>query len=202
MLVVGAGAVALEKIQGLLACDAAVRVVAPEADEPVRRLADDGELEWTARPYEERDLAGCFLVVAATPHEDVNTRVYDDAEARAMLVNVPDVPALCNFILPAIVRRPPLAIAISTGGASPALAKRMRDEAGTRFDVHYARLATLLNELRPWARETLPDYDARKAFFDDLVNGDPDPVELLRAGGEEELRARITEAKKRAAAGG
>jgi siroheme synthase-like protein len=198
VLVVGAGAVGLEKVEGLLACGAAVRVVAPDADEGVQRLARDGLVEWRSRAYETRDLDGCFLVVAATPDHEVNTHVHDDAEARAMLVNVADVPALCNFILPAIVRRPPLAVAISTGGTSPALAKRMRDEAGERFDTHYARLATLLNELRPWAKATLPDYGARKAFFDGLVKGDPDPVELLRAGDEDAVHALIAAAKERA----
>jgi precorrin-2 dehydrogenase/sirohydrochlorin ferrochelatase len=165
----------------------------------VRRLADEGLVEWRARPYAGRDLDGCFLAVVATPHEDVNTRVYDDAEARAMLVNVADVPALCNFILPAVVRRPPLAVAISTAGASPALANRMRDEAGERFDSHYARLAVILEELRPWARAALPDYDARKDFFDGIVNGDPDPVELLRLGDEDAVHELIAEAKRNAA---
>ena len=197
-LVVGAGRVGLEKAEGLLACGASVRVVAPEADEGIERLARDGLVEWRARRYESHDLDGCFLVIAATPHAEVNTRVFDDAEARAMLVNVADVPALCNFILPAIVRRPPLAVAISTGGTSPALAKRMRDEAGARFDHHYARLATLLEELRPWAKETLPDYDARRDFFDGLVNGDPDPIELLRAGAEDAVHELIAAAKERA----
>lgn len=196
-LVVGAGRVAHEKVEGLLACGAVVRVVAPEAEEPMTRLASDGLVEWRARPYEASDLDGCFLVVAATPHPDVNTRVHDDADARAMLVNVADVPELCNFILPAIVREPPLAVAISTGGASPALAKRMRDEAGALFGPAYARLAVMLEEIRPWAKETLPTYDARKTFFDDLVNGDPDPVELLRSGDEQAVHGLIEKAKER-----
>jgi siroheme synthase-like protein len=199
--VVGAGRVGLEKVEGLLACGATVRVVAPGAEEGIERLAREGIVEWRARPYETHDLDGCFLVIAATPNAEVNTRVYDDAEARAMLVNVADVPSLCNFILPAIVRRPPLAVAISTAGTSPALAKRMRDEAGERFDSHYARLALLLEELRPWAKATLPDYDARKEFFDGLVNGDPDPVELLRAGNEDAVHELIAAAKERALAG-
>ncbi|HEY7874351.1 MAG TPA: bifunctional precorrin-2 dehydrogenase/sirohydrochlorin ferrochelatase [Actinomycetota bacterium] len=198
VVVVGAGAVAHEKIEGLLACGALVRVVAPDADEAVARLAREGLVEWRARPYATHDLDGCFLALAATPHSEVNTRVHDDAEARAMLVNVADVPALCSFILPAVLRRPPLGVAITTGGASPALAKRMRDEAGAAFDVHYARLAALLEELRPWARATLATYDARKDFFDRIVNGSPDPIELLRAGREGEVHALIGDAQARA----
>ena len=97
------------------------------------------------------------MVIAATDDTDVNIAVFDDAEQRAMLVNVVDVPPLCNFILPAIVRTGPLAIAISTAGASPALAKRMKREIEEHFGEPYARLAVLLNEVRGWAKDTLPD---------------------------------------------
>ena len=99
-----------------------------------------------------------------------------------MLVNVVDVPPLCNFILPAIVRTGPLAVAISTAGASPALAKRMKREIGELFGEPYADLAVLLNDARGWAKATLPTYQDRKEFFESIVNGEPDPIELLRAG--------------------
>src|SRR5919198_1526204 len=122
-VVVGGGEVGLEKVEGLLACDARVVLIAPEA-----------------------------------------------------------VPALCNFTLPAIVRTGPLAIAISTAGASPALAKRIKNEVAQAYGEPYARLAVLLNEARGWAKGTLPTYQDRKAFFEGIVNGDPDPIELLRAG--------------------
>ncbi|MDQ6751536.1 MAG: bifunctional precorrin-2 dehydrogenase/sirohydrochlorin ferrochelatase, partial [Actinomycetota bacterium] len=93
-----------------------------------------------------------------------------------------DVPPLCNFILPAIVRTGPLAIAISTAGASPALAKRMKREISDAYGEPYARLAVMLNDARGWAKATLPTYQDRKAFFEGIVNGDPDPIELLRRG--------------------
>ncbi len=124
------------------------------------------------------------MAIAATNDTDVNVAVFDDAERRAMLVNVVDVPPLCNFILPAIVRMSPLAIAISTAGASPALAKRMKREIEEQFGESYARLAVLLNEARGWAKGTLATYQERKQFFEGIVNGSPDPVELLRADGE------------------
>ena len=92
------------------------------------------------------------------------------------------MPPLCNFILPAIVRSGPIAIAISTAGASPALAKRMKREIGELFGDQYAELAELLNEARGWAKATLATYDERKSFFEGIVNGEPDPIELLRAG--------------------
>ncbi len=105
-----------------------------------------------------------------------------------MLVNVVDVPPLCNFILPAIVRTGPLAIAISTAGASPALAKRIKRQIADEFGEPYARLAVLLNDVRGWAKGTLPTYQDRKAFFEGIVNGEPDPIELLRAGDEAAVR--------------
>jgi siroheme synthase-like protein len=105
-----------------------------------------------------------------------------------MLVNVVDVPPLCNFILPAIFRSGPIAIAISTAGASPALAKRMRNQIADEYGEPYARLAELLNEVRGWAKGTLPTYNDRKEFFETIVNGDPDPIELLRQGDDQAVR--------------
>ncbi len=130
------------------------------------------------------DLERTFIAIAATDDTDTNIRVYEDAERRAMLVNIVDVPPLCNFILPAIVRTGPLAIAISTAGASPALAKRIKRQVAEEFGEEYARLAVLLNEVRGWAKGTLPTYQDRKAFFEGIVNGEPDPIALLRAGDE------------------
>jgi len=122
--------------------------------------------------------------------------VFEDAEARAMLVNVVDVPPLCNFILPAIVRTGPLAVAISTAGASPALAKRMKREIAEQFGEPYANLAILLNEARGWAKATLPTYQDRKEFFESIVNGEPDPVELLREGNVAGVRELIADAQR------
>ena len=118
------------------------------------------------REYEPEDLEGCLIAIAATDDTEVNIRVFDDAERRAMLVNVVDVPPLCNFILPAIVRTGPLAVAISTAGASPALAKRMKREIAELFGEPYATLAVLLNDVRGWAKGTLPTYQDRKEFFE------------------------------------
>ena len=155
-MVVGGGEVGLEKVEGLLACDGDVVLVAPEAEPALVELAAEGSIRWERRAYEPGDLERTFIAIAATSDTDVNIRVFDDAERRAMLVNVVDVPPLCNFILPAIVRTGPLAIAISTAGASPALAKRMKREVSELFGEEYARLAVLLNEARGWAKGTLP----------------------------------------------
>jgi precorrin-2 dehydrogenase / sirohydrochlorin ferrochelatase len=195
-LVVGGGAVGLEKVEGLLACGAEVRLVAPAAIGPLEELAAERSIRWERRPFAPPDLDGAFLAIAATGDTEVNIGVYEEAERRAMLVNVVDVPPLCNFILPAIVRSGPLAIAISTAGASPALAKRMKREIGEHYGGPYARLAEILNDSRGWAKATLPTYQERKAFFESIVGGEPDPVELLRRGDERAVHELIDAAKR------
>jgi siroheme synthase-like protein len=190
-VVVGGGPIGLEKVEGLLACDADVTLVAPDAQPELVQLALEGSIRWEQRDYDPADLEGALIAIAATDDTDLNVRVFEDAEARSMLVNVVDVPPLCNFILPAIVRTGPLAVAISTAGASPALAKRMKREIAAEFGEPYANLAILLNDARGWAKATLPTYQDRKEFFESIVNGDPDPVELLRAGDVAGVRALI-----------
>ena len=196
-LVVGGGEIGLEKVEGLLACDGDVTLVAPEAGPELTQLALEGSIRWERREYRPEDLEGTFLVIACTDDTDRNIAIYEEAERRAMLVNVVDVPPLCNFILPAIVRTGPLAIAISTAGASPALAKRMKREVSELFGEEYAQLAVMLNDVRGWAKGTLPTYQDRKEFFESIVNGDPDPVALLRAGDEQAVRDLIAAAQQR-----
>ena len=195
-LVVGGGEVGLEKVEGLLLCGGDVTLVAPEAVDELAEYADEGSIRWERRGFRDSDLDGRFIAIAATGDTEVNIAVYEGAERRAMLCNVVDVPPLCSFILPAIVRSGPLAIAISTAGASPALAKRMKREISEAYGEPYARLAMILNEVRGWAKATLPTYQDRKEFFEGIVNGDPDPVELIRGGRDDEVRALIESAKE------
>src|SRR5690242_6069556 len=195
-LVVGGGDVGLEKVEGLLACDADVTLVAPDAAAGLEELANEGSISWERREFRETDLDGCLIAIAATDDTDVNISVFDGAERRAMLVNVVDVPPLCNFILPAIVRTGPLAVAISTAGASPALAKRMKREISELFGEPYAQLAVMLNDARGWAKATLPTYQDRKQFFESIVGGDPDPIALLRSGDVDGVRELIAAAQR------
>jgi precorrin-2 dehydrogenase / sirohydrochlorin ferrochelatase len=198
-VVVGGGEIGLEKVEGLLACDGDVTLIAPEAHPELQQLALEGSIRWEPRDYAgPEDLEAVFIVIASTDDTDTNIRIYEDAERRAMLVNIVDVPPLCNFILPAIVRTGPLAIAISTAGASPALAKRIKRQIADEYGEPYAHLAVLLNEARGWAKGTLPTYQDRKAFFEGIVNGDPDPVELLRNGDEQAVRDLIAAAQRTA----
>jgi siroheme synthase-like protein len=197
-VVVGGGEIGLEKVEGLLACDARVVLLAPDAVLELRDLAAEGSIEWVRRDYVSGDLEKTFIAIAATDDTDTNIAVFRDADERAMLVNVVDVPPLCNFILPAVVRTGPLAIAISTAGASPALAKRIKRQVAEEFGEPYSRLAVLLNEVRGWAKGTLPTYQDRKRFFEDIVNGEPDPIELLRDDDEEAVWELIRSAQRAA----
>lgn len=164
-VVVGGGGVGLEKARGLLDCGARVTVVAPVVRAELRSL----DVEVLERPYDASDLDGRFLVIAATSREQLNREIFRDAHDRSLLCNVVDVPELCTFILPAVLRRDPIAIAVSTGGASPALAQRIRDDIAGVVGPEHAELARRLRELRPWVRTQYPTYEERKRFFAELV---------------------------------
>jgi siroheme synthase-like protein len=164
-LVVGGGRVATEKVGGLLDCDADVTVVAPEIDGELEAL----DVRVVRRPFTRSDVVGRFLVIAATDERAVSAAVSEAAAEQSTLCNVADDPELCNFILPAVVRRDPIVVGVSTGGASPALAKRIRDDIAERLGPEHAELARRLASLRPWAKRTLPTYEARRDHFERLV---------------------------------
>ena len=160
-LVVGGGSVGLEKARGLLEAGAEVTVLAPEivpelAALPVTRIEAE---------YAPGDVAPYWLVVAATPHRSVNRQVHADAETLARLCNVADDSELCSFILPAVHREGPILVAVSTSGASPALAQHLRAEIARLVTRRHGELAEELQALRPWAKRHLPTYEARKEFF-------------------------------------
>jgi precorrin-2 dehydrogenase/sirohydrochlorin ferrochelatase len=164
-LVVGGGRVATEKVHGLLDCEARVTVVAPQVEDELRRLP----VRLDRRAFEAGDVAGRFLVIAATNERAVNAAVSQAAAGQATLCNVADDPELCSFILPAIVRRDPILVGVSPGGASPALAQRLRSEIAALVRPEHAELARRLRALRPWAKRELPTYEARRDYFEALV---------------------------------
>jgi siroheme synthase-like protein len=180
VLVVGAGKVGEGKIRGLLKAGARVQVVALEATEQVRQWANEGRIELTLRPYEPGDLENCFLVIAATERNETNVRVFEDADRRQMLCNVVDVPNLCNFILPSIMRRGDLTISISTAGASPALARKIRLEMEERYGEEYALVLELLGSLRQELKARYPDPRDRKVLFERMVYSKL--IEMLKSG--------------------
>ncbi|MDR0434988.1 MAG: bifunctional precorrin-2 dehydrogenase/sirohydrochlorin ferrochelatase [Gracilibacteraceae bacterium] len=157
-LVVGGGPVGERKISGLLECGAGVRVVSPGATALVARWAEAGRITLLRREFIPADLAGVFLVLAATDSAATNEKVATLAAERGLLVNVADTPPLCDFYLPAIARRGPLSIAVSTGGVSPGLAARLRDEAAALCGPEYEEYLELLAAYRQkafalWPRE-------------------------------------------------
>ena len=164
-LVVGGGRVAAEKARGLLDCHASVTVIAPDIDAELEAL----DVEIVRRPFTPSDVDGRLLVIAATDDRTVNAAVSGAAAERATLCNVADDAELCSFILPAVTRRDPIVVAVSSSGASPVLAKRIRDDIAGRIGPEHADLADQLAALRPWAKQALPSYEARRDYFERLV---------------------------------
>jgi len=148
VLVVGAGAVAARKVEGLLVCGAQVVVVAPVVGAELRALAEAGAVELHQRAYRDGDLDGAWLAVTATDDAAVNRAVFDDGEARLVWVNAADDPRSCSFTLPSVVRQGPVMVTVATGGHSPALATWLRRHVASELGPEYAELAVLLAEAR------------------------------------------------------
>ncbi len=197
-VVVGGGEIGLEKVEGLLACGGEVTLIAPEAVPELETLAAEGSIEWERRELRAEPTSRApSSSIAATNDTDVNIGIYEDAERRAMLVNVVDVPPLCNFILPAIVRQGSMAIAISTQGASPALAKRMKREISEQFGEAYAELALILNEVRGWAKATLPTYQTARTSSRGSSTATPTRSSCSARAASDEVGELIEAAKQR-----
>ena len=190
-VVVGGGRVAQGKVDGLLAAGARVRVVAPALAPVIAELARSQRIEHLARPYQTGDLAEAMLVISATDDPAVNERVWNDAKAHNILVNVVDDTPHCNFIAPAILRQGDLAIAISTSGKAPALAVRLREQIAPLAGPEHARFLQLAGSLRERLADQTPDFVERRALWYQLV--DSDVLDLLRRGDEGRARQRITE---------
>ena len=191
-LVVGGGPVGTEKVEKLAEHGAVIRLVSPEVTpELAAHVAAGRVAEHHARPYRPEDLDGCLLVIAATSLDAINRMVWQDAEARGMLVNVVDVPALCNFIVPSIVRRGELAVAVSTGGASPVVAKHIRRDLEERYGPEWEALVALLRELRDDLKVRYPDMPSRRDAVERLMA--TDVVERLAAGDAETVRDLVRE---------
>src|SRR5258705_6456042 len=146
--VVGGGVIAERRIESLLAAGAAVTVISPQVTLALAKLATDGRIDVERRAYREGDLAGFHLVLVATDRGDVNAAVAREARERGVWINAADDPANCTFILPALVRRGDLTVAVSTGGTSPALARAIREELESYLTDDYATLASIAAEAR------------------------------------------------------
>lgn len=187
-VVVGGGSVALRKVQALVAAGARVVVVSPSLELSLQRLVDGNQVAWQEREFVPADLEGAFLVIAATGDPGVNEQVWLHASQSGLLVNVVDDPARCNFIVPAVVRRGSLAIAVSTEGKSPALARKVRERLEGIFGEEYGPFLDFLGEFRGKVLRLIPEEERRRRLFYRLAGEDFQA--LIREGALEEARAR------------
>jgi precorrin-2 dehydrogenase/sirohydrochlorin ferrochelatase len=171
-LVVGGGGVGTRKVAGLRQCGATVTVVSPVLSERLQGLVQEGAVEWRERVYRSGDLEGMFLVIGATDDPELNRRIHADATARNMLCNIADRPEVCNFILPAVVRRGDLILAVSTSGRSPAFAKRLRKDLESRFGPEYALFLDLMGAIREKLLKEAHAPEAHKPLFEALIERD------------------------------
>lgn len=190
VVVIGGGKVAERKVASLLDTGARIAVISPELTPRVASLANAKIIELYRRSYMEGDCAGAALVLSATDDPTLSEAVFNEARAVGALVNTADEPAFCDFIMPAVVRRGDVSVAISTGGTSPALAARLRRKLSRIIGREYGPLADLLARVRPEIRNRVHDVEDRKALHYQIL--DSDIRSLLRKkdydGAERRLR--------------
>jgi precorrin-2 dehydrogenase / sirohydrochlorin ferrochelatase len=194
-VIIGAGEIAERKVQQVLACEGSVTFSSPEASAYIRELAEAKAVEWLVRPYASGDLTGAFLAIAATDDGAVNQQVHAEAEAKGVLLNVVDIPALCSFIAPAVVERGPVKVAISTGGASPALARKLRESLEGYDPLAWADAARVLAEVREELKRSgsQASPDAWQFAMDSRL------LALVQAGDHEGAKALLRESLKEGA---
>jgi uroporphyrin-III C-methyltransferase / precorrin-2 dehydrogenase / sirohydrochlorin ferrochelatase len=189
-LVVGGGEVALRKVDTLRRAGADVTLVAPDLCPALQRERDEGLLSHRRKPFEPDDLEGMRVAIAATSRREINEAVALAASVRGTLVNVVDSPDLCTFVLPAIVDRSPIVVAVSSGGASPVLARLIRAELETLIPAAYGRLAELAERFRQRVKTVIDDSVQRRHFWERVLRG---PVaELVFTGRPVEAEARLS----------
>ncbi len=179
VVVIGGGDVAERKIDSLVGTDATIVVISPQTNAGIACLAEQRRIELRKRAYAHGDCAGAALVFAATDDSEISRAVHEEASALGTFVNTADQPALCNFIMPAVVRRGDIGIAISTSGKSPALAARLRRKVSETVGPEYARLAELLSRVRPEIRGRVQGANSRKELHYRIL--DSDIVSLLES---------------------
>lgn len=190
-LVIGGGGVGTRKVEMLLACGARVKVVSPAVSARLMQMADNGAVTLKKRAYRREDLEGMLLVIGATDDEQLNRRISQDADRMGTLCNIADRPEICNFILPAVVRRGDLILSISTSGKSPAMAKKLRRELEGQFGEEYGRLLDLMGAVRSklLSREHAPE--SHKPLFEKLV--DSDLLDMIRNNRRDDVNALLLE---------
>ena len=190
-LVVGGGKVAERKVKLLLKCDAMVSVVSPELISRLKELNSKGKIKFFKGEFKEKYLKDMFLVIGATDNSEVNLKIYKAASKKNILVNIVDSPEICNFIVPSIVERGDLIIAIYTGGKSPALSKKLRKELEDRYGFEYSKFLNTMGSLRKKISSKIRDKKKREEIYNKLV--DSDIIKLIRDGDDETVKSRVNE---------
>jgi len=191
-LVVGGGGIAARKVSLLLKAEADVTVVSPELCDELARWVKEGKVTHEAREFQDTDVANRKVIITATDVSDVNVRVSELAHELNVPVNVVDHPELCSFIMPSIIDRSPVQIAISTGGTSPVLARLIRTELEGRIPAEYGQLGSLVENYRSEVKKTFGDVEQRRDFWESVLNG---PVaEHVFAGKMDKAQAALEKA--------
>lgn len=177
-LVVGGGSVGTRKVERLLECGAKVTVVSIDVTEKLKELSDSNVIRLKERDFQTTDLDDRFLVIGATDNQEMNFKIHDEAEQRGLLCNIADHPKACNFILPSILNRGDLIIAISTSGKSPAFAKRLRKHLEKEFGDEYAEFLNLMGAIRQKLLSQDHEPETHKHLFEQLI--ERDLVEMLK----------------------
>ena len=191
-LVVGGGSIAARKVALLRKAQADVTVVSPELCAELQKLNDEQQISHISREFETFDLETCVLVIAATNQREVNQRVSELANQLRLPVNVVDNPDLCSFIMPSIIDRSPVVIAVSTGGSSPVLARLIRTKLEGSIPSAYGRLAKLVEGFRDKVKTAFPNVESRRGFWEKILTGTV--AELVFTGHEKEAEAMLDKA--------
>uniref|UniRef100_A0A7V4JP25 precorrin-2 dehydrogenase n=1 Tax=Thermodesulfobacterium geofontis TaxID=1295609 RepID=A0A7V4JP25_9BACT len=147
-IVIGGGKVAERKVENLLTAKAKIKLISPEVTLKLKKLAEEGKIEWEKRVYKKGDLNSAWLVIAATDNPEIQKEIFKEAEEKHIFCNIVDVPELCSFIVPSTIRRGLLTIAISTSGVSPAVARRLRETLEEIIGEEYVLYLKLMKDLR------------------------------------------------------
>ncbi|MBT8129507.1 MAG: siroheme synthase, partial [Gammaproteobacteria bacterium] len=191
-LVVGGGSVAARKVSLLRKAGADVTVVSPELCDELQQLASSNKIDYLNRGYVENDLDDCVMVIAATDQRDVNEQISAHALSRSLPVNVVDNIALCSFIMPSIIDRSPLQIAVSTGGSSPVLARLIRTRLEGLIPTAYGKLGALVESFRSRVKSAFPNVEQRRHFWETILEGTV--AELVFSGHDDQARVMLEQA--------
>lgn len=192
VVIIGGGNVCARKAETMMKYGARVTIVSPEFTDEIEKWAGEGCLQLKRKKYDASDLDGANIVIASTDDESVNTRIATDCRERRIPVNVVDVTHLCEFIVPAIIERGSVQIAVSTGGRSPALARTLKEDLQRLVGPEYAEVNDALGSLRDAAKATLPTDTDRKRFFDGIIARGI--LDMLRSGRRREAYQTIVDA--------